>query len=76
MTREVRYLETEFYNAKENSEIETFGSQLRCLGRRLLDLAEDFVPRIELPKTENGGVASTGPVKKMPLRSNRMKIKV
>ncbi len=29
MIREVRYLEAEFYNATENSEIEEFGRQLR-----------------------------------------------
>ncbi len=47
MTREIRYLEAEFANATEEEQLKEFGTHLRELGRRLLDMAEIFVPKME-----------------------------
>jgi hypothetical protein len=48
MTRELRYLESEFSfvsSDKINEKLKA-GEDLRLLGRRLLELADEFVPQI------------------------------
>lgn len=48
MTREIRYLEVEFHNAESEEQQDELGLNLRNLGRRLLELADEFVPMIDL----------------------------
>ena len=71
MIREVKYLEAEFINGlkqevndnddedspepKSEEEKVKLGDDLRDLGRRLLDLADEFIPRLE-DLDENGNV--------------------
>ena len=68
MIREVKYLEAEFINSlkpEEESEVRTeeekvkLGDNLRDLGRRLLDLADEFIPKLE-DLDENGNVEVRG----------------
>lgn len=58
MTRELKYQEIEFFNADdvEEAEMERIGTNLRCFGRRLLDLAEEYVPSVQIPT--NGALES------------------
>ncbi len=64
MTREVRYLEAEFANAAEEEQLTELGTHLRELGRRLLDMAETFVPKMEQEeKILNKNTAKNGRVK-------------
>ncbi len=51
LTREIKYLEVEFFNAKEDSYLRSVGEGLRALGRRLIDNADLFVPKLEPAKT-------------------------
>ena len=48
MTRELRHLESEFSFVKSDKvdEKEKAGEDLRYMGRRLLELADEFVPQI------------------------------
>ena len=46
LTRELRFLENEFHYVKDNQEKEALGHSLRHLGRRLLELVDEFVTKI------------------------------
>ena len=46
LIREERYLEAENYNAESESAREELGVQLKAFGRRLVELAEEFVPQV------------------------------
>ena len=46
LIREVRYLECEFSAATESEELDETGERLRSMGRRMLDLADEFVPKV------------------------------
>ena len=52
MTRELRYLESEFsfVSADKVAEKAKVGEDLRLLGRRLLELADEFLPQIGSPE--------------------------
>ena len=46
LTRELRFLENEFHYVKDNQEKEALGHSLRHLGRRLLELVDEFVTKV------------------------------
>ena len=46
LTRELRFLENEFHYVKDNQDKEVLGNSLRYLGRRLLELVDEFIVRI------------------------------
>jgi len=47
MLRELRFLEAEFEEIDENEDrLEELGIGIRVLGRRLIDLCEEFVPKM------------------------------
>ena len=46
MIREIRYLEAECFNATLEAESDKYGVHLRTLGRRLLELTDEYLPSI------------------------------
>lgn len=58
MIREVKYLEAEFLNAVADGSDEALsinlGEQLRILGRRLLELADEFIPQLSQLPAQSG----------------------
>ena len=49
MIREERYLEAETYSAEEESDRDRLGACLMAFGRRVTDLAEEYVPKVKRP---------------------------
>ena len=47
MIREERYLEAETYSAEEEAERDRLGTNLMAFGRRITDLAEEYVPKVK-----------------------------
>ena len=47
MIREERYLEAETYSAEEESDRDRLGACLMAFGRRVTDLAEEYVPKVK-----------------------------
>jgi len=46
LTRELRFLENEFHYVKDNQEAEILGKSLRYIGRRLLELVDEFIVKV------------------------------
>ena len=46
MIREERYLEAETYSADEEAEMDRLGTSLMAFGRRITDIAEEYVPKV------------------------------
>ena len=47
MIREERYLEAETYSAEEEAERDRLGTSLMAFGRRITDIAEEYVPKVK-----------------------------
>ena len=46
MIRDERYLEVETYGAEEEADGDRLGACLMAFGRRITDLAEEYVPKV------------------------------
>ena len=46
MIREERYLEAETYSAEDEGDRERLSTSLITFGRRITDLAEEYVPKV------------------------------
>ena len=55
MIREERYLEAETYSAEEEAERDRLGTNLMAFGRRITDLAEEYVPKVKRTREEQYG---------------------